>query len=53
MGEFGAEHATALMNFAKNTIGIQEGLEGLVTDIQRQKPHVTLSYNIKLHHKVR
>lgn len=34
MGKFGAEHATALINFAKTTIGIQEGLEGLVMDIQ-------------------
>ena len=34
MGKFGAEHATALINFAKTTIGIQEGLDGLVMDIQ-------------------
>jgi transposase len=34
MGKFGVEHATALINFAKTTIGIQEGLEGLVMDIQ-------------------
>jgi transposase len=34
MGKFGTEHATALINFAKTTIGIQEGLEGLVMDIQ-------------------
>jgi transposase len=34
MGKFGVEHATALNNFAKTTIGIQEGLDGLVMDIQ-------------------
>jgi transposase len=34
MGQFGAEHATALINFAKTTIGIEEGVEGLVMDIQ-------------------
>jgi len=34
MGKFGVDHATALINFAKTTIGIQEGVEGLVTDIQ-------------------
>jgi len=34
MGKFGVEHATALINFAKTTIGIQEGLDGLVMDIQ-------------------
>jgi len=34
MGKFGAEHATALINFAKTTIGIQEGVDGLVMDIQ-------------------
>ena len=33
-GQFGAEHAIALINFAKTTIGIQEGVEGLVMDIQ-------------------
>jgi transposase len=33
-GKFGAEHAIALINFAKTTIGIQEGVEGLVMDIQ-------------------
>ncbi|MEQ1678813.1 MAG: IS110 family transposase, partial [Chitinophagaceae bacterium] len=33
-GKFGVEHATALINFAKTTIGIQEGLDGLVMDIQ-------------------
>jgi len=33
-GKFRAEHATALLNFAKTTIGIQEGVEGLVLDIQ-------------------
>jgi len=34
MGKFGAEHAAALINFAKTTIGIEEGVEGLVMDIQ-------------------
>lgn len=34
MGKFGAEHAEALLNFAKTTIGIQEGVVGLVMDIQ-------------------
>jgi len=34
MGKFGKEHATALINCAKTTIGIQEGLDGLVMDIQ-------------------
>ena len=34
MGKFGVEHAAALINFAKTTIGIQEGLDGLVMDIQ-------------------
>ncbi len=34
MGKFGVEHATALINYAKTTIGIQEGLDGLVMDIQ-------------------
>jgi transposase len=34
MGKFGAEHAAALINYAKTTIGIQEGLDGLVMDIQ-------------------
>ncbi len=34
MGKFGVAHATALINFAKTTIGIQEGLDGLVMDIQ-------------------
>ncbi len=34
MGQLGPEHATALINFAKTTIGIQEGGEGLVMDIQ-------------------
>jgi transposase len=34
MGKFGAEHATALRNYAKTTIGIQEGVDGLVMDIQ-------------------
>jgi transposase len=34
MGKFGAEHAIALINFAKTTIGIEEGVEGLVMDIQ-------------------
>jgi transposase len=34
MGKFGVEHATALINFAKTTIGIQEGLDGLVMDIK-------------------
>ena len=34
MGKFGVEHAAALINFAKTTIGIQEGLAGLVMDIQ-------------------
>jgi transposase len=34
MGKFGGEHATALINFAKTTIDIQEGLDGLVMDIQ-------------------
>jgi transposase len=34
MGKFGVEHAVALINFAKTTIGIQEGLDGLVMDIQ-------------------
>jgi transposase len=33
-GKFRMEHAQALMDFAKTTIGIQEGLEGLVIDIQ-------------------
>ncbi len=34
MGKFAAEHAIALINFAKTTIGIEEGVEGLVMDIQ-------------------
>lgn len=34
MGKFGVEHAAALINYAKTTIGIQEGLAGLVMDIQ-------------------
>jgi transposase len=34
MGKFGVEHATALINYAKTTIGIQEGLDGLVMDIK-------------------
>jgi len=34
MGQLGTERATALINFAKTTIGIQEGVEGLVMDIQ-------------------
>ena len=34
MGKFRIEHATALLNFAKTTVGIQEGVEGLVMDIQ-------------------
>jgi transposase len=34
MGKFGGEHAAALINYAKTTIGIQEGLEGLVIDIK-------------------
>jgi transposase len=34
MGKFGTEHAAALINLAKTTIGIQEGLQGLVMDIQ-------------------
>ena len=34
MGKFGGEHATALINYAKTSIGIQEGLEGLVIDIK-------------------
>jgi transposase len=34
MGKFGVEHAAALINYAKTTIGIQEGLDGLVMDIQ-------------------
>jgi len=34
MGKFSTEHAAALINFAKTTIGIQEGLQGLVMDIQ-------------------
>jgi transposase len=34
MGKFGAAHAAALLNFAKTTIGIDEGVEGLVMDIQ-------------------
>ena len=33
-GKFGAVHALALINAAKTTIGIQEGVEGLVLDIQ-------------------
>ena len=33
-GKFGVEHAAALINYAKTTIGIQEGLAGLVMDIQ-------------------
>jgi transposase len=34
MGKFGVEHAAALINYAKTTIGIKEGLDGLVMDIQ-------------------
>ena len=34
MGQLGPEHATALINFAKTTIGIQEGKGGLIIDIQ-------------------
>jgi transposase len=34
MGKFGREHAAALSNYAKTTIGIKEGLDGLVMDIQ-------------------
>jgi transposase len=34
MGKFGADHATTLINFANTTIGIQEGLDGLVIDIK-------------------
>ena len=34
MGKFNVEHAGALINFAKTTICIQEGLQGLVMDIQ-------------------
>ena len=34
MGQLGIEHATALINFAKTTIGIQEGMGGLIIDIQ-------------------
>jgi hypothetical protein len=34
MGKFGGEHAAALINYAKTSIGIQEGLEGLVIDIK-------------------
>lgn len=34
MGKFGVEHAAALINYAKTTIGIQEGLNGLVMDIE-------------------
>jgi len=34
MGKFGVKHAAALINCAKTTIGIQEGLEGLVIDIK-------------------
>lgn len=34
LGKFGVEHAQRLMDFAKTTIGIQEGVEGLVIDIQ-------------------
>jgi len=33
-GKFGVKHATALINYAKTTIGIQEGVNGLVMDIQ-------------------
>jgi len=33
-GKFGVEHAAALINYAKTTIGIQEGVGGLVMDIQ-------------------
>jgi len=33
-GKFGVEHAAALINYAKTSIGIQEGLDGLVMDIQ-------------------
>ncbi len=33
MGKFRIDHATALLNFAKTTVGIQEGVEGLVMDI--------------------
>jgi hypothetical protein len=32
--KFGVEHARALMDFAKTTIGIQKGVKGLVIDIQ-------------------
>jgi len=34
LGKFGVDHARVLMDFAKSTIGIQEGVEGLVIDIQ-------------------
>jgi transposase len=34
MGKFSVQQATALINFAKTSIGIQEGLGGIVMDIQ-------------------
>ncbi len=33
-GKFRTSHAVTLINFAKNTVGIHEGLQGLVLDIQ-------------------